>query len=463
MASITSTGIGSGLDVTGLVQSLVAAEGQPARQRLVQQETRFQGKLSAYGSLRSALAEFQSSVEKLQDAKTLQTRRVTLENEDAFSVEADEDAVPVSYQVEVVSLAEAERLTSSVFAGPDAAVGTGTLTVSVAGAAFDVTIDAENNTLEGIRDAINAAADNSGVQATIVNADAGSYLILKGDETGAANVITVTQAGGDGGLAAIAYDPGNGIANLTRSVAAADGQIRVDGFDVFSDSNVYEGVIDGATITTIEPTSGQAYSLDIAYDNDDVRKTIGSFVTSYNALTEAMDNLSRFDAESGDAGPLQGDAALRSVSILLRRELGTASTDVDKAFDTLSEIGIAIDENGKLEIDSEKLDAVIESDFRQVGALFSADGGYANRLGTLLDSFLDPDGLLQTRTDGLQSSIDRITEQGEALDERLVRLEARLLRQFNGLDSLISQLTTSGNFLSQQLANLPTPSANRNR
>lgn len=463
MASITSTGIGSGLDVQGLVQSLVAAEGQPARQRLVQQETRFQGKLSAYGSLRSALAEFQSSVEKLQDANTLQTRKVTLENEDAYSVSVDEDAVPVSYQVEIVSLAQAERLTSGAFTGSDAVVGTGTLTVTVGGESFDVDIDAESNTLEGIRDAINLAGDNTGVQATIVNADTGSYLVVKADETGAANTITVTQAGGDGGLAAIAYDPANGINGLAQSVAAADAQIRVDGFDVYSDSNVFEGVIDGAVITAFEPTSGSAYSVDIAYDNDDVRKTIAGFVTNYNALVDAMDNLSRFNAESGDAGPLQGDSALRSVSTLLRRELGTASTGVDAAFDTLSEIGIALNVDGKLEIDDEKLTAVIDSDFRDVGELFSAEGGYANRLGVLLDSFLDADGLIETRTDGLQSSIDRITEQGEALNERLVRLEARLLRQFNGLDSLISQLTSSGNFLSQQLANLPTPNTRRDR
>jgi len=156
MASITSTGIGSGLDVGGIVEQLVAAEGQPAQQRFARQEARAQSELSAYGTLKSALSDFRDQLDGMQSLNSLLTRKASSGNEELFAVVPDETAIPASYSVEVVQLAEAAKLTSGAFADSDAVVGTGTLTIGVGALSFDVEITEENNTLAGIRDAINA-------------------------------------------------------------------------------------------------------------------------------------------------------------------------------------------------------------------------------------------------------------------------------------------------------------------
>ncbi len=462
MASIISAGIGSGLDISSLVSQLVAAEGQPAQNRILRGEASVQAKLSAFGSLQSSLSEFRTQLETMKDLDSFLTRKASSANEDIFSVSVDSNAVPASYSVEVVQLASAQKLASAAFADADTVVGTGTLQIDVGGSAFSIEIDAENNTLAGIRDAINSATDNSGVAATIVNATAGSYLILSGENTGAANSITVTQSGGDGGLAALEYDPGNGLNSLTESIAAQDALIRIDGLDVSSSTNSITGAIDGVTIDIVQASSGSSETLTIENDDADVRRTIGAFVESYNQLISTFDQLSAFNADSKVAGPLLGDASLRGIRDQLRREMSTGVGDAGATFDSLREIGIEIQLDGKMNLVEEDLDAALAGNFGSVGQLFASENGFATRLFSQVDGFLEEDGLITTRTEGLNGRIEDYAEQRERLGERLQSLEKRLLRQFNALDSLVSQLSNTSNFLTQQLAALPSVGRSNN-
>ncbi|MBT8097937.1 MAG: flagellar filament capping protein FliD [Woeseia sp.] len=456
MASIISSGIGSGLDVSGLVSQLVAAEGQPAEERILRGEATAQAKLSAYGSIKSALSEFRDQLEIMKDLNQFLTRTAGSGNEDLFTVSAATNALPASYAVEVVQLASAQKLTSAAFADEETVVGTGTLQIDVGGTAFSLEITEENNTLEGIRDAINAASDNSGVAATIVNADAGSYLILSGDKTGADAAITVTQSDGDGGLAALEYDPGNGLNSLTETSAAQDALIRIDGFDVTSDNNSISGAIDGVTIDLVQAAVGTTETLTVANDTAEVRRTITEFVESYNQLVTTFDGLSSYDAESQIAGPLLGDASLRSIRDQLRREMSVSISQAGATFGTLREIGVETELNGQMKVVEEDLTEVLNNDFTAVGQLFASESGFALRLFDVVDGFLGDDGLLTTRTEGLNQTIERYSDQRDSLNERLASLETRLLRQFNAMDALVGQLTTTSNFLTQQLASLPT-------
>ncbi|MGB5347137.1 MAG: flagellar filament capping protein FliD [Woeseia sp.] len=456
MASIISSGIGSGLDVSGLVSQLVAAEGQPAQQRIIRGEAAAQSKLSAYGSVKSTLSEFRDQLEVMKDLNKFLTRQARSANEDLFTVSADTTALPASYAIEVVQIATAQKLTSGVFADADSAIGTGTLQIDVGGSAFSLDITAENNTLAGIRDAINAASDNSGVAATIVNADAGSYLILSGDKTGAAATITITQSDGDGGLAALEYDPGNGLNALTETSAAQDALIRVDGFDVSSANNSISGAVGGVTIDLVQAAAGTTATLTVTNDTDEVRRTINEFVDSYNALVTTFDKLTAYDAESQVAGPLLGDASLRSIRDQLRREMSVSLSQANATFGTLREIGIETELNGQMKVVDEDLSEVLSNDFTSVGQLFASGSGFAVRLFDVVDRFLADDGILTTRTAGLTKTIEGFTEQRDSLNERLSALEARLLRQFNAMDALVGQLSNTSTFLTQQLASLPT-------
>ena len=457
MGSVISSGVGSGLDVQGLVSQLVAAEGAPQTLRLNRQEAVLQGELSALGTLRSALAEFQTALQSLKDLDTFQGRTVTQNLTDFVSVTASSDAAPGGFSVEVEQLASAQRLASGPYTDQTSVVGTGTLTIAVGGASFAVDIDSDSNTLAGIRDAVNGAADNTGVVATIINAVDGSRLIFSATETGLANTLTVTESDGDGGLADLVYDPDNAIENLTELDPAQDARVLIEGFAIESASNTITGAVDGIDIVLLAQNApGEETEVSIGFDRAGARTSIDTLVDSYNSLVDAIDRLTSFDAETETAGPLLGDATVRNLTFQLRRELGASVSGLTGPFASLIDLGITAELDGKLAIDGAKLDAAFDEDFDAIGSLFStAEVGIAARLDALVDPYLNSGGLLDTRTDGLNASIEDIGDRRESLDERLAAVEARLFNQFNALDTLLAQLQSTSNFLSQQLANLP--------
>ena len=455
MPSIVSTGIGSGLDISGIVQSLVAAEGQPVELRIGQKEARAQSRLSAFGSLKSALSDFRDKVDAMKTADKFLTRKALSGNEDVFNASTSSNATPASYDIEVVQLAQTQKLTSGAFGSADAVVGTGTLLVSLGAATTSIEITDQNNTLAGIRDAINEKLDNPGVAATIVNATTGSYLILSSDTTGTASPITVTQSGGDGGLSVLEYDPLNGLASLTESIAAQDALVRIDGLDVVSSTNSVEGAIEGVTLELFATTQGAAEKLLVENDESAARGLVEDFVASYNALVSTFDSLTDYDAEALTSGPLLGDATIRGIRDQVRRELSTTVEDVNSPFSALSDIGIETQLDGTLSLNDTVLTDTLNNEFVKFGNLFSSTDGFAVRLYDLADNFLRSDGIIETRSQGLKTQIDGFGDQRELLNEKLASLETRLLRQFNALDSLLAELGSTSNFLSQQLGNLP--------
>ena len=455
MASIVSTGIGSGLDIAGIVQSLVAAEGQPVELRLGQKEANAQARLSAFGSLKSALSDMRDKLDAMKTADKFLLRSAISGNEDVFSATTGPNALPARYDIEVVQLAQSQKLTSGAFASADAVVGTGTLLVSLGAATAAIEITDQNNTLAGIRDAINDKLDNPGVAATIVNADSGSYLILSSDTTGTASPITVTQSGGDGGLSALEYDPVNSLTSMSESIAAQDALVRIDGLDVVSTTNSIEGAIEGVTLDVFAGTGGATEALVVENDESAARTLVEDFVASYNALVTTLDNLTDYNAEANQAGPLLGDATVRGIRDQIRRELSVSVDDVNSPFSALSDIGIETQLDGTLSINESTFSDALGSEFTHFGQFFAATEGVAVRLHELADGFLRSDGIIETRSEGLKTQIDGLNDQRESLNERLVRLETRLLRQFNALDSLMAQLGSTSNFLAQQLGNLP--------
>lgn len=457
MGTILSSGVGSGLDVAGLVSQLVAAEGRPESLRLDREEAKLQGKLSALGSLSSALDALDSALSALKKPDTFEGRKVTLSGTDFVSAFATTSAAPGSYAVEVQTLAAAHRLVSAPVADSGTVIGTGTLTLGIGGASFAVEIDGTNNTLAGIRDAINASVNNTGVAAAIVTGVNGAQLILTGTETGASRQIVVTSSGGDGGLATLTYDPGNAIANLTELQAAADASVLIEGILVTSPTNTIDTAVEGLEISLLavnEP--GATTTVTVGYDRAPAKAAVQKLVDAYNDLIDMVTTATRYDPETRTAGPLLGDAGLRNILFQLRRELSAAGASLPGSFAVLSDLGIEVELDGKLSLDSTKLDAALDSSLNGVVDFFAdPDAGLAVRLDALLEPYLQTGGVLDGRRDGLNASIDLIKDRREALQERLAAVEQRLFRQFNALDTLLAQLQSTSGFLQQQLDNLP--------
>ncbi len=462
MASIVSSGIGSGLDVQGLVQQLVAAEGQPTEFRIARREAQYQSELSALGSVKSAVSAFNDQVKKMQDLDTLLQRAGTVADEAVLGLSVDTSALPGIYSVEVTQLAQVERLQSGAFADTSTAVGTGDLQISIGGEFFTVAIDGSANTLSDIQDAINNAVDNKGVTATVVTADTGSYLFLTGEKTGSTQSITVTQSGGDGGLNVLEYDPLNGLNSLTQTQAPQDAIANINGFAVTSSGNSIAGAIEGVTLDLLATNVGAATQVTISNDEAAVKAQLEAFVSSYNDLIDVFKEQTAYNSETETAAPLLGDATVRGLQEQLRREFFTEVTDIDATFNSVLDIGITTNLDGKLSLDSATIDGLLDTEFSKLGQLFANSDGYAVRFNNLIESYIDStDGVLTERVDGIESSIEDLTDQREALALRLESVERRLLRQFNALDTLVGQLTTTSNFLTQQLASLPQINVNR--
>jgi flagellar hook-associated protein 2 len=458
MGSIISTGVGSGLDVNGLVKKLVEAEGAQKSARLDTAEAKAQAKLSALGSLRAALAGFRDTVAKLKSVDAFRGRQATVSKDDFISATATTTAAPTSYSVEVDRLAAAHKLQSATpFSSAAAVIGTGTLAIKTAGVTYNVTIDGTNNTVDGIASAINSSQAGEKVIASVITgANGAATLTITARNSGAANAITITQSGGDGGLAQIAY-PASGGSGLAQIKEALDARAFIDGVEVTSATNTISGAIAGVDISLLEANDdGETTLLTVGYDKEGAKQAVGDFVKSYNALVDAIKSVSSYDVQTKTGGPLFGDAGLRNITYQLRREMSSSVLDADPAFDMLNKIGVTVALDGKLAVDAGKLDSAMSTNFDAVGKLFATpDIGIAIKVDQLLDPYLQTGGVFDNRNDSLKSSIAEIDDQREALNLRLEALQARYLKQFNALDGLLAQLSQTSNFLSQQLSQLP--------
>ncbi|MDF1688158.1 MAG: flagellar filament capping protein FliD [Cycloclasticus sp.] len=450
--TISSAGIGSGIDISTLITQLVEAEGVDKANRLNLNEAEYLGDISAFGSLKSSLSIFQTAVQDLQDVTDFQVRSASSSDDEIFTATADETADVSQYGIEVVQLAQAHKLiTTDGFADTDA-IGEGTLTFTQGADSFSLDIS-DTDTLTDVRDAVNAASDNTGVSASIINVDAGQQLVFTATSTGLDNAITVTAVDGDGqntdefGLSRLVN------AQLNTPTAAQDGQIKVDGQLISSDDNTFTDVVDGITINAVSVGAGE--QLKVTEDREAITFKIDTFIANYNGLVDTFNALGSYDAATEAAGLLLGDSTLRGISASIRQEISSSVTGLSGSFSTLAELGITTDENGKLSLNSETLNNALDSDFDQIGQLFTASNGIANNLDTVIEGYIGSNGIIDSRTAGIQVSVDDLVDQREALDRRLVSLESRLLAQFTAMDIIVSSLQNQSNFLTQQLANLP--------
>ena len=455
MAGIQASGVGSGLDINSLVSQLVSAENASRSAPLLRREAAATTKISALGTLKGALGAFKGALTPLRNLDVFSARKATPEDATRFTATASSAAAAGSYDVEVINLASAHRLASGPYVGgASTAIGYGSLTITVGEDSFDVEIPQDANTLEDIRDAINDSSDNTGVQATLLNGTQGTRLILTSRQTGAEHAITIVSSGGDGGLAALNYDP-NGTMNLQEMDLARAALVNISGFPVSSSTNTIDEAIEGVTINLLKAEEDAEFTLTVSFDTASVTTRIQNFVTEYNNMQAQLTKLGAYDAASKTGGPLLGDAMLRDVQQDIRRGLTSPVAGIDGDFNALANIGITTTATGTLELDTAKLNKALSADPDAVAHLFGSEDGVAARLYAQVEARLASNSDLDTRNTTLKRQLDDVSRDKEALALRMEQIEARYRRQFTALDSLLSQLQTTSSYLAQQLANVP--------
>ena len=397
---ISAPGIGSGLDINGIVGQLMAAERLPLT-ALENREKAFNQKISAFGQVRSALASFQTAMQGLSSNK-FQALSATSSDSEVLSASAGGNATPASYQIEVQQLARQHKLASDGHASTNDVIGSGTLNIqfgtydsgsnsfiaNAGKAAKSIAIDPANSTLSGIRDAINAA--NAGVTATIVNdgSATGNRLVITSTDSGAANSLKISVADDDGnaldssGLSALAYDPtapaGSG-KNLGQVAAARDALLNIDGIAVAQSSNTVKSAIEGVTLNLAQTNVGQTLTLTVGRDSEAIKTAVQTFVDAYNSASSTLKKMTAFNGVGAQNGVLLGDATTRTIQTQMRGLLNT-SVDSGGALTTLSQIGVSFGSDGTLTLDSAKLNTAIDSNFDGIAALFAEAGKTSDSL-----------------------------------------------------------------------------------
>ncbi|HYJ41025.1 MAG TPA: flagellar filament capping protein FliD [Steroidobacteraceae bacterium] len=455
MAGLSSPGLGSGLDINGLVSQLVAAEKAPAQAQITRSQTSTATSISALGQLKGALGAFNAALTSLKSLETFSTRSATASDASKFTASASIAAAEGSYDVQVESLASAHQLTSDPFVeGAAQEVGTGTLTIGSGDKTFQVSIDATHNTLAQIRDAINQATGNTNlVRATIVNAADGAHLVLSATATGEDAAITVAQADGDGGLASLVYNPSL-TTNYTQQRPAADSVVFIAGFEHNSATNTVADAIDGVSITLLDAEPGEIFTLTIANDTAATTGRIKNFVDQYNSLAKTITALRGYEPTTKKAGPMLGDAMLRGIESELRNKLTDTVSGLSGPYQSLASIGITTQKDGTLKLDAAKLDTAMKSNYDGVATLFSSATGVATRLSDALTPRLETGAEMDVRSKRLNAKSVELQKSQATLEARMLKVEARYRAQFTALDSLLSKLQGESSFLTQQLSSI---------
>jgi len=458
------------LDVPTLVSQLMAVERRPI-DTLNTQITSYQTKISSFGTLSGLVSSFQTAAQNL--GTTLQKLAATPSDPSVFSATAGSTAVPGNYTVEVSKLAQSQSLVAAGQASSTAAIGNGTATTVTfdfgtigggtltngvySGAAFtsngngtaSITIDSTNNTLEGIRDAINSAA--MGVTATIVNDGSGTpyRLALTSGSSGASNSMKITTSGGDGSIdSLLAYDPA-GTQNLTQTIAAQNADLTVNGIAITSASNTVSEAIQGVTLTLTNTTAAPA-SLTVARDTTAINTAASGFVDAYNALAGQIKSRSAYATNGSAGGALAGDGTLRVMQDQLRSIFNTPASG--GTLTSLAEVGIAFQKDGSLSLDSSKLNSAISANFSDVTNLFSSSTGFATRLADWAQSTLDPGGLIDTRTQSLNKYVQDRNDEIDRLENQMTALQKKYTAEYTNLTLLLSRMNSTSTYLTQQLS-----------
>ncbi|UTA79356.1 flagellar filament capping protein FliD [Halomonas sp. XH26] len=455
MATITSLGVGSGLDLTGLLDQLQAAErGKLAPITL--QKKQQQAKISAFGQLQTSLNAFQDAVAKINDPKLYQSLSANLRGTgggEAIKATAAADALPGSYRVEVSQLATSGTLASSRVDTKDQALdlqGATALQLTFGdGETVDINI-AEGSSLADMRDAINADKE-AGVNATIINDGTGYRLALSSKTTGADASIESFSFVDAGGTVV----PGPFVEDATTKRPGENAALTVNGIAISSAENSIEGAIQGVTLNLAELdiVDGETASSTINIERDTLkqREAINGFVKAFNDLKGTIGKLTSFTGDSETAGELVGDNTVRTIESRLRSVL-TGGVEGGE-LSTLNQLGITLQRDGKLKVDDDVLNDLVANNPQALNAFFAGESegdGMAGRLNTTIEQMLGNNGVVKLAISGAENRVKSLDDRFERMEKTIEGTISRYRTQFGQLDAMISQMNSMSSYLTQQ-------------
>ena len=438
-----SLGVGSGINTAQLVNDLLAATQGAKLGQLNQRSQLNSSRISAMAATQSALTTFSAAVKETLNGQGFVGELVS-SRLDLATASVVKDARPegLPATVEVVQIAVAQREISDVFASASTAVGERTLTINNSGGSFDVVIDSNNDSLAGLRDAINAS--NSGVTAMILTDKAGSRLVMEAQE-GLDNAFTLTQSG---------PSPAMNLANIATAMEII---IKIDNIELTNSSNTVTGAIPGVQLSLLAAQAGTQFTISGASEPLDVKGLVTEFVTAYNELRTSLNAATKPGLAGGSGGPLAGDRGAREVIRRLSQLTSTQLTDAGD-FKTLADIGVRTGTDGTLSIDNTRLDAALALDSGAVKLMLEPAVASETRIGlsgaldAISTNLKSDSGALTVAQKRLEAIRVSISEAREKINEDGEKLREQLQTTFAGLERQLSILRSTQSYVEQQFA-----------
>lgn len=464
MAGIT--GIGSGMDIDAMVGALVSAEKAPKEAQLNRLETATTTKISALGTLRTALSSFQTALKDLNDIKLFENRSAKSSNTDLLTATASKTAQSGTYSVKIEQLATGSKTATAALPSNFTTGAAGTLMVKAGDKGESISVEiGEGASLSQVKDALNVALKDSGVTASLLaDPETGdTRLVMSSSNTGAGKDVSISASAA--GLEALTINTANTIVDSDGNVSSASGVLEaaqnarfsIDGLTMESATNKIEKAIPDVTLDLVAADKDKSITVTVAQDQEGVTANIKKFVDAYNNLIKTTNSLTKVTKVGEDGTPLTGglvgDSSVRSILSGIQNELISAGGS--DGVRLLSDLGITTQKDGTLGIDDKKLKTALENNFDAVGSFFTGDTGLMSRLNNRVDGFNQTGGILAQRVSGLEATTADIKAQREKLELRIESMTARLYSQFNAMDTMVAQLSNTSSWLESTLSSLP--------
>lgn len=454
----TSMGLGSGLDIGSIVTALVGADTSAKQTQINTQTSLTTAKLSGLGTLKSALASFQTTLTTLGSTTTpaFNGFSSTSSNANAVTATSDNTAVTGNYSIHVNNLATGSKIASAPFVGgASSTVAAGTLQISQGTTQHDVVIP-PSATLQTVRDTINTQLQGKGITANIVTDSSGSRLVLGSTTTGSGTDMTTS------GIPSLAIDGKSQVVDSTSGAGyignkAQDASFTVDGLSMTSKTNTVSGAISGLSLGLV--ATGDS-TVTVATNGDGLQKNLQSFVDSYNSLVKTIGSLTTATKDSSGkwvAAPMTGDSMPRSLLASIRNQLVTTSGS--GALTVIAQLGITTQTDGTLSLDSTKFSKALtdKSLGSEVQNLFAGTNGLMARMTAVVTPYTQTGGTLDARSASLNKTQNDLSNQQLALTLQVTNLTASYTAKYNAMDVLVGQLKATSSSISSFFTSLTAP------
>lgn len=446
---ISSPGIGSGINISSIVQQLVKADYGPQQTQIQNQQKSLQAELSAYGTINGDVSSVGSALNALQNLSESYSAKSS--NTSALSATAQSGTAAGSYNVDVSSLASAQSLASTTVSSPTATLGSGTLTFqfgNYTSGAFtansgatrtQITLTSSNDTLQGLANAINKA--NFGVSATIVNNGSGYQLALT-SKTGKNNQLDITSS--SSALSGFTYS--GGTTGMSQTAAASNAALTINGIAVTSDSNTIQNAVQGVNFTLAGTGSA---TVNVTPNTAAVTSAVQTFVNAYNSYAKDVSKYASYDAKTQQAGILLGSATLRTLTSELQNGVVQTISGTSSGYSTLMDLGITANADGTLSLNTSKLDSAISSNY---SAAITALKGAGQQLGTAVNNMTGPNGVISAKTTTINQQLTDLQNQLQTVNQQASQEQQTLLQEYNYMDTVVANLKNTSNYLTQMLS-----------